>query len=77
VAPVIFPLSLRVAQSASRTAARQTPRFSTVSSLLKDGKSAVAEMGFGMTEHHKHLVVLESTPDIHNVIVRTFCSCTA
>jgi hypothetical protein len=31
VAPVIFPLSLRVAQSASQTAARQTPRFWTVS----------------------------------------------
>jgi nitrile hydratase subunit alpha len=45
--------------------------------LLKDGKSAVAEMGFGMPEHHKHLVVLENTPDIHNVIVCTLCSCTA
>jgi nitrile hydratase len=45
--------------------------------LLKDGKSAVAEMGFGMPEHHRHLVVLENTPDIHNLIVCTLCSCTA
>ena len=45
--------------------------------LLKDGKSAAAELGFGMPEHHRHLVVLENTPDIHNVIVCTLCSCTA
>ena len=45
--------------------------------LLKDGKSAVAEMGFGMPEHHRHLVVLENTPDVHNLIVCTQCSCTA
>jgi nitrile hydratase len=45
--------------------------------LLKDGKSAVAEMGFGMPEHHRHLVVLENTPNIHNLIVCTLCSCTA
>jgi nitrile hydratase len=45
--------------------------------LLKDGKSAVAEMGFGMPEHHRHLVVLENTPDVHNLIVCTLCSCTA
>jgi nitrile hydratase len=45
--------------------------------LLKDGKSAVVEMGFGMPEHHRHLVVLENTPDVHNLIVCTLCSCTA
>jgi nitrile hydratase subunit alpha len=45
--------------------------------LLQDGKSAAAEMGFGMPEHHRHLVVLENTPDIHNLIVCTLCSCTA
>jgi nitrile hydratase subunit alpha len=45
--------------------------------LLKDGKAAVAEMGFAMPEHHRHLVVLENTPDVHNLIVCTLCSCTA
>lgn len=45
--------------------------------LLKDGKSAAAEMGFEMPKHHRHLVVLENTADIHNVIVCTQCSCTA
>jgi nitrile hydratase len=45
--------------------------------LLKDGKSAAAELGFEMPKHHCHLVVLENTPDVHNVIVCTQCSCTA
>ncbi len=45
--------------------------------LLADGKAAAAEMGFGMPEHHRHLVVLENTPTVHNVIVCTLCSCTA
>jgi nitrile hydratase subunit alpha len=45
--------------------------------LLRDGKSAVEEMGFGMPEHHRHLVVLENTANVHNLIVCTLCSCTA
>lgn len=45
--------------------------------LLADGKSAVAELGLTMPEHHRHLVVLENTANIHNVIVCTLCSCTA
>jgi nitrile hydratase len=45
--------------------------------LLANGKEAAAEMGYGMPEHHRHLVVLENTPTVHNVIVCTLCSCTA
>jgi len=45
--------------------------------LLANGKAAVAELGFTMPEHHKHLVVLENTPSLQNVICCTLCSCTA
>ena len=45
--------------------------------MLADGTGAAKEMGFGFPEHHRQLVVLENTPDIHNVIVCTLCSCTA
>jgi len=45
--------------------------------MLADGTSAAREMGFDFPEHHRHLVVLENTPDIHNLIVCTLCSCTA
>ncbi len=45
--------------------------------LLADGKAAAAELGFDMPPHHRYLVALENTPDLHNVIVCTLCSCTA
>ena len=45
--------------------------------LLRDGRSAVAELGLSMPAHHRHLVVLENTPTLHNVICCTQCSCTA
>lgn len=42
--------------------------------LLDDGTSAVEEFAFegGQTEK---LVVVENTPDVHNVVVCTLCSC--
>jgi nitrile hydratase len=45
--------------------------------LLANGRDAVAELGLSLPPHHRHLVVLENTPTVHNVIVCTQCSCTA
>jgi nitrile hydratase subunit alpha len=45
--------------------------------MLTDGRAAALEMGFQFPEHHRQLVVLENTKDVHNVIVCTLCSCTA
>lgn len=45
--------------------------------LLADGRSAVMELGLAMPKHHRHLVVLENTAAVHNVICCTLCSCTA
>jgi nitrile hydratase len=45
--------------------------------MLANGTDVAREMGFDFPEHHRHLVVLENTPDIHNIIVCTLCSCTA
>jgi nitrile hydratase len=45
--------------------------------LLENGKAAVAELGLTMPDHHNHLVVLENTPSLQNVICCTLCSCTA
>jgi nitrile hydratase len=45
--------------------------------LLADATAAAGEMGFELPKHHRHLVALENTPAIHNVIVCTQCSCTA
>ena len=41
--------------------------------LLADGNAAVAELGFHMTT--TKLVAVENTPDEHNVVVCTLCSC--
>jgi nitrile hydratase len=45
--------------------------------LLANGRTAVAELGLEMPRHHRHLVVLENTATVHNVICCTLCSCTA
>ena len=45
--------------------------------LFANGREAVAELGISMPRHHRHLVVLENTPTVHNVICCTLCSCTA
>jgi nitrile hydratase subunit alpha len=45
--------------------------------LLANGHAAVIELGIDMPRHHRHLVVLENTATVHNVICCTLCSCTA
>ena len=42
--------------------------------LLEDATSAIAELGFGGLQG-EHMVVVESTAEVHNVIVCTLCSC--
>ena len=42
--------------------------------LLADGTAAIAEFGFGGGQGEK-LTIVENTPDVHNVIVCTLCSC--
>jgi nitrile hydratase len=44
--------------------------------LLAEGAAASAELGF-RAANSEHLVVLENTDSVHNVIVCTQCSCTA
>jgi nitrile hydratase len=41
--------------------------------LLDDGKAACAEMGVDLEADR--LIAVENTPDVHNVIVCTLCSC--
>lgn len=42
--------------------------------LLADGTKAIAELGYGGAEG-AHIVVVENTDQVHNVIVCTLCSC--
>jgi nitrile hydratase subunit alpha len=42
--------------------------------LLADGTAAIKELGFGGPQG-EHVVVVENTPAVHNVVVCTLCSC--
>ena len=42
--------------------------------LLEDATSAIAELGYGGRQG-EHMVVVENTADIHNMVVCTLCSC--
>jgi nitrile hydratase len=42
--------------------------------LLADATAAIGELGFGGPQG-EHMVVLENTPAVHNVVVCTLCSC--
>lgn len=42
--------------------------------LAEDATSAIAEMGFGGRQG-EHMVAVFNTPDLHNLVVCTLCSC--
>lgn len=42
--------------------------------LLDDGTAAIGELGFGGLQG-EHMVVVENTPEVHNLVVCTLCSC--
>ena len=42
--------------------------------LLSDATSAIAELGF-LPAQGEHMLALENTPKVHNVVVCTLCSC--
>ncbi len=42
--------------------------------LLQNATAAIAELGFGGLQG-EHLVVVENTPKVHNLVVCTLCSC--
>jgi nitrile hydratase len=42
--------------------------------LLKDADAAIAEMGYGGLQG-EHMVVVENSPKVHNLVVCTLCSC--
>jgi nitrile hydratase len=42
--------------------------------LLTDATAAIAELGYGGA-HGEHMLALENTPQVHNMVVCTLCSC--
>src|SRR5689334_1770840 len=44
------------------------------SRLFEDATAAIAELGY-VGRQGEHMVALENTPDVHNMVVCTLCSC--
>src|SRR5271156_5347696 len=42
--------------------------------LLADATTAIAELGYGGAQG-EHMLALENTPKVHNLVVCTLCSC--
>ena len=42
--------------------------------LLEDGTAAIAELGYDGAQG-EYMVVIENTPEVHNLVVCTLCSC--
>ncbi len=66
-----------IAQRGARVVARAWTDPAYRERLRANGRTAVAEMGIAMPAHHRHLVALENSAEVHNVICCTLCSCTA
>jgi nitrile hydratase subunit alpha len=61
-------------QNGARVVARAWVDADYRERLLRHGTDAIAELGYGGFEGDT-MVVVENTPDVHNVIVCTLCSC--
>lgn len=42
--------------------------------LMEDATAAIAELGYAGTQG-EHMVAVENTPEVHNLVVCTLCSC--
>ena len=61
-------------QNGARVVARAWTDPKYKARLLEDGTAAIAEFGFGGAQG-EHMVVVENTREVHNVVVCTLCSC--
>ncbi len=61
-------------QNGARVVARGWVDPAYKEQLLADSTEAIAELGYGGAQG-EHMVVVENTPDVHNLVVCTLCSC--
>jgi nitrile hydratase len=75
VRKVVEDIESRNPEGGARVVARawSDPAFRAL--LLSDGTAACEAMGFDMALQDVKLVAVENTPDVHNVVVCTLCSC--
>ena len=72
---VVEDIESRSPEGGARVIARAwtDPEFKRL--LLEDATAACTSMGFEMALYDVKLTVVENTPDVHNMVVCTLCSC--
>jgi nitrile hydratase len=72
---LVQDIESRSPEGGARVVARAwtDPEFKAL--LLRDATAACAGMGFEMALYDVTLTVVENTPDVHNMVVCTLCSC--
>jgi nitrile hydratase len=72
---LVQDIESRSPEGGARVVARAwtNPEFKAL--LLQDATTACAGMGFEMALYDVTLTVVENTPDVHNMVVCTLCSC--
>ena len=72
---LVQDIESRSPEGGARVVARAwtNPEFKDL--LLRDATTACAGMGFEMALYDVTLTVVENTPDVHNMVVCTLCSC--
>lgn len=61
-------------QNGARVVARAWHDAGFKTRLLADATAAIAELGF-QGRQGEHMVAVENTPEVHNIVVCTLCSC--
>lgn len=61
-------------RNGARVVARAWSDLAYKQRLLSNADAAIAELGYGGMQG-EHMVVLENTPKVHNLVVCTLCSC--
>ena len=61
-------------RNGARVVARAWSDLAYKARLLDDATAAIAELGYGGRQG-EHMIVVENTPEVHNLVVCTLCSC--
>ena len=75
VRQVVEDIESRSPEGGARVVARAWTDPTFKAELLRDATRACESMGFEMALYDVKLTVVENTPEVHNMIVCTLCSC--
>ena len=72
---VVQDIESRTPEGGARVVARAWTDAAFKERLLQDATAACESMGFEMALYDVKLTVVENTPEVHNMVVCTLCSC--